>query len=305
MTDPKEGCAEFGGHRQICVSDCVPNTSEQATPLRAAWRTGRLVAAMALVVPVALLIAALPGYAAQRRRSWVLSWCSRTVLAGAGISVEMIGVPRPGPCLVVANHTSWLDVVVLCAYAPMIPVAKSEVANWPLVGTLARRCGALFVARDSLRQLPLSVEAITAAMRSGHRVQVFPEATTRCGLAVGEFYRASFQAAVNAAVVVQPAVLSYRNIENRTTALAFVGQEEVASAVRRALRMSEPRVELRWLPAIPAIAGTGRDAVDRASVANLTQNAIARALNQPIVRRRAQRQVGRAAAPLKFRAAGG
>jgi 1-acyl-sn-glycerol-3-phosphate acyltransferase len=110
-------------------------------------------------------------------------------LRALGIRLDMRGTPRSGPGLVVGNHVSWLDILALTASAPMRQVAKSEVASWPIIGTMARRSGAIFVRRDSWRQLPAMVEEMTTALRQGEKVQVFPEATTRCGGAIAEFRR--------------------------------------------------------------------------------------------------------------------
>jgi 1-acyl-sn-glycerol-3-phosphate acyltransferase len=283
---PAVGCGHLPRPRATCVVGCVAPSADHVSMAASCRRAVALAAVLAIALPPALIVMALPGYGRQQRRSRTLQWLCRQVLAAIGVRLLVTGTVRAGAGLVVANHTSWLDVVALAAGAPMVPVAKSEVADWPLVGAAARHCGAVFLRRRTLRDLPAAVDRMTVLLRQGHRVQVFPEATTRCGRAVGEFHRAAFQAALNAAVVVQPATISVTQGASPTTATAFVGDDTLAAVLWRTLRMRDVAVRLRWLRPIPAIAGTGRAPVDRAVVTRLTQNAIARTLRQDVVLRR-------------------
>nr|WP_240189262.1 lysophospholipid acyltransferase family protein [Nakamurella flavida] len=196
----------------------------------------------------------------------------------------MQGRVRPGPTLVVANHVSWIDLLVLAACAPTRPVAKREVCGWPVVGAVARRSGALFVDRDSWRSLPASVTEMTTALRRGHRVQVFPEATTRCGSSLAPFRRAAFQAALDAAVPVSPVTLQYRDTSGRpTAAAAFTGEMTMWESVLRVVRLPGVVVEVHWLPCVPAIPGTGHPATDRRMLARFVQDAVAADLGQGVV----------------------
>src|SRR4029077_17725925 len=116
-------------------------------------------------------------------------------------------------------------------------VAKLEVKSWPVIGGAAVRAGTLFLQRERLRELPMTVAAIAAALRSGSRVQVFPEGTTRCGSALNPFRRAAFQAAIDAGVVVSPVAVVYRESGgHRTSAVAFVGQSTLLASMLQTLR---------------------------------------------------------------------
>ena len=98
-----------------------------------------------------------------------------------------------------------------------------------------------------------------------HSYRFSPEATARCVGAVSQFHRASFQAP--AAVVVSPVTIEYTDDGSaRTTAPPFLGGETIADSLRRLLAAPRIEVTLRWFAPIPAIAGTGRDHTDRATV---------------------------------------
>ena len=98
----------------------------------------------------------------------------------------------------VANHVSWLDVVVLLAHLPARMLAKREVRGWPVVGRLAVAMGTVFIDRDRPRTLPARVAAVAGALRDGGVVVAFPEGTTWCGRTGGPLRPAVFQAAVEA-----------------------------------------------------------------------------------------------------------
>jgi len=233
------------------------------------------------------LLTMMPSHSRSGRGAFALQYLSRLTLRSMGIRVVSGGAPRSGPSLVVANHVSWLDVLVLTAAAPMLPVAKAEVSDWPFIGPMANRVGALFVRRERWRELPDVIDAITCALRSGHRVQVFPEATTRCGNTLNPFHRAAFQAAVDAAVVISPVALAYRNAADRpTSTAAFVGDDDLLASLWRILCAGSMTVRVQWLPVIPAIENGGHRAGHRATAAARTERAIARALGQSVIVRR-------------------
>ena len=277
---------------QACTPACIPGAEamETATAANAVGRTRRALRLLGLVAALGAglcLLAALtswPGRGRQRRAGWALKRLSRWVLRSLGVRLAVHGAPRTGPSVVVGNHVSWLDVLALSASAPMRMVAKSEVGQWPVIGGAARRCGTIFLERDRLSTLPATVADITAALRAGSRVQVFPEGTTRCGSALNPFRRAAFQAAVDAGVVISPVTIRYTDGQDGFTAQpAFLGAESLLESVRRVLAVRSLTVRVHWLRPIPAIAGTGRDAVDRATVALLAQNSVARNLGLPVL----------------------
>ena len=69
------------------------------------------------------------------------------------IDIATNGAPAEGSVLIVSNHVSWVDIVVLAAIAPMVFVAKREVASWPLIGAAAKVQRVIFVDRMR-RQFP-------------------------------------------------------------------------------------------------------------------------------------------------------
>lgn len=141
---------------------------------------------------------------------------SRAVLTALGVTVHVEGLPSaaraaalPARCLMVANHVSWLDILVLLSVCPAIFVAKSEIRGWPLVGWLCARVGTLFIERGRRRSARHTSKVMADAMARGALVCIFPEGTTTDGLALARFHAALFQPAVDAGAMVQPVALRY------------------------------------------------------------------------------------------------
>ncbi|MEU9620690.1 lysophospholipid acyltransferase family protein [Streptomyces sp. NPDC088251] len=148
-------------------------------------------------------------------------------------------VPGPTGTLVVANHISWLDVIVLLAVEPVTLLAKREVGTWPVIGTLARRIGTRFIDREGLRELPYTVAELARTLRTGQSVMVFPQGTTWCSVPGGTFRRATFQAAVDAGAPVRPVTIDYFQHGVPSTVAGFLGDEGFATSLRRVVGAGE------------------------------------------------------------------
>ncbi|QKV91138.1 1-acyl-sn-glycerol-3-phosphate acyltransferase [Streptomyces sp. NA02950] len=194
------------------------------------------------------------------------------LLTALGIRLEVAGdtaLSAPGATgtLVVANHISWLDIVALLAVEPVVMLAKREVGGWPVVGPLAKRAGTMFIDRASLRQLPDTVREMSALLRDGRSVVVFPQGITWCAGTGGRFRRATFQAAIDAGAPVRPVALEYLQHGAPTTVAAFVGEDDFGSSLRRVLRADGLTIRVRNHRPLPSV--PGRD--DRRTLAARAQ----------------------------------
>ncbi|GAA0446947.1 hypothetical protein Ade02nite_85620 [Paractinoplanes deccanensis] len=197
-------------------------------------------------------------------RGLALRALARTMLAVLRVKVVRQGpAVRPGS-LLVANHVSWLDILVLMAFAPVRLVAKGEVGAWPGIGALAGLSGAIFIDRSRPRALPGTVAEVAAALRSGRTVAAFPEGTTYCGANQGTFRPALFQAAIDAGAPVVPASIVYDS-----TAAAFIGDDTLWDSVRRVAALRSLTVTLVTAPALRPADGAGRKALARAAQSSL------------------------------------
>jgi 1-acyl-sn-glycerol-3-phosphate acyltransferase len=142
--------------------------------------------------------------ATRRERALALQEASVGVLARAGLAVEVRGEPPRGPAVLVSNHLSWFDPLVVATMVPLTAVAKDDVAAWPVIGARARGLGVVFVDRLDAHD---GVRALLEARRSleaGVSVLNFPEGTTTHGDMVLPFRRGIFGLARLAGVPVVP-----------------------------------------------------------------------------------------------------
>ncbi|MEL6375278.1 MAG: lysophospholipid acyltransferase family protein, partial [Pseudomonadota bacterium] len=113
-----------------------------------------------------------------------------------GIHVHVDGnVARDGPVLLISNHISWLDIIVLSAVAPLSFIAKREVAGWPLAGTLARLQRTIFIDRTQRSDVGRANAEISERLGGNERVVLFAEGTSSDGTTVLAFNTALFAAA--------------------------------------------------------------------------------------------------------------
>jgi 1-acyl-sn-glycerol-3-phosphate acyltransferase len=105
-------------------------------------------------------------------------------------------IAGPSPRIIVSNHVSWTDVLVLgCQQAPLRFIAKSEVAGWPLMGAIARLTGTIFVERQRPRSILRVNAALAERLAAGEDIVLFAEATTGDGNRVRRFNAPHFAAA--------------------------------------------------------------------------------------------------------------
>lgn len=212
------------GHRRPVWSQFLRLTRAAAAPLvrRAVSSAGAwLYAAYAwalfglMVLPVWLLVLLLPGvlapHAVVRAAVRILAAATFTPLHAQGRA----HLPTDGPCVVVANHASYLDALVLGAVLPhgFQFVAKRELArNWFLAQFL-RKGGTRFVERFNRQQGAQDTTTIVAAVREGRSLVFFPEGTFGRAPGILGFRMGAFVAAAQSGLPVAPvAILGTRSI---------------------------------------------------------------------------------------------
>ena len=154
--------------------------------------------AVVLVLLLFLSLAPLQWIALRRHwplRLWLPVALGRTLAALLRLDVVAKRAPPPqGPLLIVANHLSWLDIVVLCCVEPVCFLAKREVEAWPVVSAFARLQETVFVDRQRRRTIPAANAAMAQRMLAGRPMLLFPEGTTGDGSVLRKFHSSHFAA---------------------------------------------------------------------------------------------------------------
>jgi len=151
------------------------------------------------------------GTDAGRSEAGRRAWQKRTaqgLLRSMEVEVKMEGVP-PTTGLLVSNHLSYLDILVLASVAPCIFVSKQEVRGWPVFGWLARCAGTIFVNRQSRSDVARVSQEITQTLHCGAVVTLFPEGTSSNGSSVLPFRSSLLEPILQQNQPVTPAALDY------------------------------------------------------------------------------------------------
>jgi 1-acyl-sn-glycerol-3-phosphate acyltransferase len=155
----------------------------------------------------------------EKRSLWVQQTC-QGILGVVGIRSTVEGTP-PMHGLVVSNHLSYIDILVLSAAMPCFFVAKIEIGGWPFFGKAARLGGTIFIDRSSLASANSVAAQMTERLKLPIPVLLFPEGTST----YGEVLR-----------------FHSRLIDPATTA----GAQITAASVRYVIEDGTPEAKLCW-----------------------------------------------------------
>lgn len=219
--------------------------------LRACWRALR---AVGHVLSGLWIIRSEFGRLTPPQTQMVVREWSRQMLTIIGVELVVQGeAPAHGPLLMVSNHISWLDILVLNAAHPSRFVSKSDVKTWPLLGSLITGAGTLYIERESRRDAMRVVHHMAERLRADDVLTVFPEGTTGDGRTLLPFHANLLQAAITANAPVLPLALSFVDsirsglhdgplFIGDTTLVASIWSTLCADGVQAQVRYGEPEL---------------------------------------------------------------
>ncbi len=198
-----------------------------------------------IAIPIQAALVALPG----RANHGFARTYHRVLCRLIGLRIQVVGkTPVGGSVLYAANHTSWLDILVLGAVLDARFVSKGDVAAWPVIGWVARLGGTVFVSRTRGRTGD-EAQAMRARLAGGESLVLFPEGTSSDGTRVLPF-RSSFLSVADAAVSVQPVSLVYDRLGGLPACrrdrplFAWYGDMDIASHFWRLARRPGARATI-------------------------------------------------------------
>ena len=215
----------------------------------------------------------------------------RAFLRLFGVRVTVRGTPpSDAPTLVLSNHVSWLDIPVIGSLRPLSFIAKSEIADWPLFGLMAKLQRSVFIDR-ARRSATAEVNAAVAhRLAKGEAIVLFAEGTTSDGNRVLPF-RSSLVGAARAAladpsvdrICLQPLAISYvrRNglpvTRRERPGIAWYGDMDLVPHLALFVREGPLDVLVTWGEPIPF-----DHSVDRKQATLAAQVAVKQAVYQPV-----------------------
>lgn len=202
----------------------------------------------------------------------------RLLCAIVGVRIHEVGQRgTTTPMLILSNHVSWLDIAVISAITPVVFIAKSEVARWPLFGWLAKLQRTIFVERERRHKTGASADEIAGRLRDGDAVVLFAEGTSSDGshvlpfrsALVGSVHRSLGHATRHSEITVQPMSLAYvgfgglpigRALRER---VAWYGDADLMPHFFQLLAMGAIDVTVSWGAAVACGLSTDRKQITR------------------------------------------
>jgi 1-acyl-sn-glycerol-3-phosphate acyltransferase len=221
-----------------------------------------------LFIGLAVLLVRFPMIDAPAKQAWIKRW-SIWVAKMLGLNIRLHGIIDPSlrSALIVANHTSWLDIVVINSIQPSAFIAKAEIERWPVVGLLVARSGTLFIERGKRHAVHKVLQAAISRLQQSSFVAVFPEGTTNNGKSLLPFHGNLMEAAIRANVPVQPLAIAYRDDQGSLSAsVEFVGAVTFVDSLFKVLGDSRLNVYVTALPALPTTEQTRHELAEKAGV---------------------------------------
>jgi lyso-ornithine lipid O-acyltransferase len=231
--------------------------------MRCACKTAAFIVFIATYLAGSLFISVL-ARDKQRIRRWRASITSRFCrillpLLGIKLSVQS----RERVCsgtgrLILANHLSYVDVLVIAALIPSIFITSFEVMHSPIEGLLAKCGGSMFVDRRSKANISRDIRTAAELLSRGFTVVLFPEATSSSGERVLPFKSSLMQAAFETKAEIIPACINYVSIDRKPIStltrdsVFYYGNMCFFNHFLGLLRLSSIQVELSFLEGIRA-----------------------------------------------------
>jgi 1-acyl-sn-glycerol-3-phosphate acyltransferase len=156
--------------------------------------------------------------------------------------------------LLVSNHISWLDIIVIGQYLPAYFVAKSDILSWPVIGYLSRQGGTIFIRRGDKKHIKATTEKMVWVLKQNSNIISFPEGTTTKGDKVLGFHASLFQPALLTKSAIQPVALQYQGVAKKQA--PFIGDDDFIPHLIKMLSLDKIEVRVCFLPVIKS---SGRD----------------------------------------------
>lgn len=190
----------------------------------------------------------------KKLRGRMARFASAGMVRLLGVHVHCVGeLSGVRPLMIVSNHLSYIDILVLASQLDCRFVPKKEIAGWPVINLICKIMNVVYVDRRP-GKINEGNHAIASALAEGEVVALFPEATTSDGRHLLPFKPAFFEAAQ--AALVQPVAIAYRKIRGlpidygQWPLIAWYGDMTLLPHVWKLLSLGRIDVELIFLPPI-------------------------------------------------------
>ncbi len=125
-----------------------------------------------------------------------------------------------GGYVIIANHVSYVDGIVLGSIFPIIFVSKREVKKWPVVGQWNVLCGTIFINRQKKNEVGNLIREMTGKLRQEANILLFPEGTSTNGEKMLPFQTVPLAAPLRSRSIILPVTVTYKTIDDQPVSAA-------------------------------------------------------------------------------------
>ncbi|MBR6026937.1 MAG: 1-acyl-sn-glycerol-3-phosphate acyltransferase [Neisseriaceae bacterium] len=177
--------------------------------------------------------------------------------------------------VVVSNHVSWLDPLLLLTRYPLCFVAKKEIKQWFLLGKIVENTGHIFIDRENKRASNAINQKLVSHLNNQANVAFFPEArTSKDGFNLLPFKAALFESALISQANIQAIAIRYYDCKQQRTIIpAYIDNVSLFQSLRQILRQKKIIAHLSFIPIIKP------DATDRFALKDKVEQQIAQIIN--------------------------
>lgn len=158
-----------------------------------------------------------------------------------GVELETKGSPPPGAHIYVCNHRSYLDPILILRDVQLLPVAKAEMASWPIIGATAKATGIVFVKRESKLSRAATLDAMRDILSDGYPVLIYPEGTTHLRPTTIDFRTGAFTMAAKYGLSMVPCAMDFELLDD-----SWVGDELFVPNFMRVFGKKKTRMMIRY-----------------------------------------------------------
>jgi len=209
-------------------------------------KTLKIILHILFVIPLCVLIL----ISTKRQQEKIIQfWCKR-LLSIFEIKVEVQGLNsflyNQKQYLMVANHISWMDIIVIQSIKPSIFVAKSDVASWPLFGWVAQMTGTIFIKREKVSDIKKALKKMKRRLIK-RSVCIFPEGTSTNGRYLLPFKSNLFQSSIDTNKSILPLCLRYKQKGMYSDKAAFIDDMSLVDSIIKIKKEIDISVEVEVL----------------------------------------------------------
>lgn len=228
---------------------------------KACLRFAAVLLCMAVLIILVIILSPFSSFYLIRypiRKVW-----SRCLIASTGAKLclhgQDVGKIDLKNTMLVSNHISWMDTVVMLRLCFLRYIGKVEMLKWPLLRSVIQAGGTIFIDRSKKREIISINQQVAQLLQDGATVGLFPEGTTSNGLRILPFKAPILEAARMAESQIIPVVLSYRKEDDKLATEVTFAKVNWLTTVMNTLRLNNLVINVTVLPTVKSSDFASRD----------------------------------------------